>query len=304
MDGTLKGGRVAGVPSNCLIQVIALMILVLSTAGFDASVQALDTAEKLTVDVNIGDTLFIQSDVKSIQKVQIRGNLTNATFPRQLSFPANKFFLSANVPARYNTTILFDFPTGFEVSVVISSGNPQPQKIITDYFVSSGQLILSLEASYIQPSDEGPLTLQKGSHWESFSEWMANFHKSFPLWTKAVYLILGAQFILVGVLWIRRESQSRLRAHFSAWLDRGNLIYISTDLLYKFLLSSLLVISIIVASELILTLLLRLMPLAEPQLVSMWDLYVLGFSAGITLLAFLFRVFFDRCLDLKPLECE
>jgi hypothetical protein len=42
--------------------------------------------------------------------------------------------------------------------------------------------------------------------------------------------------------------------------------------------------------------------LASPNLLSLWDLFVVGFAAGAVLIAYLVRFTFEKAFDLRPME--
>ena len=105
---------------------------------------------------------------------------------------------------------------------------------------------------------------------------MNSFGQAFPVWVKILYLLLGVQFFAVGGLWIRRESEKKERT--AQHLDTGDKIYLWLDVAYKFLLTSFFAIVAIMGGELILLFVLRFMFLASFSLLSLWDLFVVGFT--------------------------
>ena len=49
---------------------------------------------------------------------------------------------------------------------------------------------------------------------------------------------------------------------------------------------------------------LRFMFLASLNLLSLWDLFVVGFAGSVAVIAYLFRFTLEKIFDLKPIEDE
>jgi hypothetical protein len=47
---------------------------------------------------------------------------------------------------------------------------------------------------------------------------------------------------------------------------------------------------------------LRFMFLVSLNLLSLWDLFVVGFAAGVVVIAYLIRFTLEKAFDLKPME--
>jgi hypothetical protein len=119
---------------------------------------------------------------------------------------------------------------------------------------------------------------------------------------KLLYLILGLQFVGVGGLWIRRET--RKKETTAQRLDIGDKLYLWLDVVYKFLLVSLGAIVAIMGGELVILFILRFMFLVTINLLSLWDLFVVGFAAGAVIMVYLMRFTLEKAFDLKPVEDE
>jgi hypothetical protein len=117
---------------------------------------------------------------------------------------------------------------------------------------------------------------------------------------KLVYLILGIQFLAVGGSWIRRESERKKSTGHS--LDAGNKVFLWLDIVYKFLSTSFLVIIAIMGGEFLVLFVLRFMFLVSLDLLSLWDLFVVGFAGGIVVMTYLVRFTLEKGFDLNPLE--
>lgn len=110
------------------------------------------------------------------------------------------------------------------------------------------------------------------------------------------------QFFVVGGLWIRREDKKKeASAHR---LDYGEKAYLWLDIVYKFLVASFVAIVAIMFGELLILFILRFMFLVSLNLLSLWDLFVIGFAAGAITLAYLLRFTLEKAFDLKPFEEE
>jgi hypothetical protein len=119
---------------------------------------------------------------------------------------------------------------------------------------------------------------------------------------KLLYLALAIQFFAVGGLWIRRESSRKEST--GQYLDAGNKIFLWMDVICKFLLTSFLAIIVIMGGELLVLFILRFMFLVSLDLLSLLDLFVVCFAAGILVMAYLIRFTLEKGFDLKPLEEE
>ena len=117
---------------------------------------------------------------------------------------------------------------------------------------------------------------------------------------KGLYLALGLQFFVVGALWIARESKRKESA--GQRLDLGDKGYLWLDIVYKFLVVSFAAIIAIMGGELLLLFVLRFMFLASLDLLSLWDLFVIGFAAGAIVIVYLIRFGLEKVFDLKPVE--
>ena len=131
---------------------------------------------------------------------------------------------------------------------------------------------------------------------------MGKFGEAFPFWVKALYLVLGIQFFAVGGLWIRRQTAKKEEEPQP--LDSGDKAFLWIDVTYKFLLVSFLAIILIMGGELLGLFILRFMFLVSLDLLSLWDLFVVGFAGGILVIVYLARFTLGRVFDLKPIEEE
>ena len=176
-----------------------------------------------------------------------------------------------------------------------SSGAKQEK---ASYYVSSGELLLAIDLNFKAPD---PVTrVASSSPWDSFMDWTTRFGDAFPLWVKLLYLLLGVQFAAVGYKWIRFEDCTRDDDSHSSRFDRGSLVYLWSEVFCKFLLTAFLVIAAAMGGQLILVSALRFMFLAQVNMLSLWDLFVLGFAAGIAAIAYAFKLSLQKSFDLKP----
>jgi len=248
-----------------------------------------------------GDTLVIGSDQNSIQRVILQGNLTAVSFTKPSTYPTNQWKLQSLSPGSYQLTVLFDLYTDYQVNVY-DQRQGQITTTNSTYYFSSGPSELDIKATFIAHPANPSITASTESPWDSLVNWMGNFSEAFPLWVKVLYLLLGVQFFAVGGLWIRRETARREGG--SQKLDAGNKAFLWLDVAYKFFLAALVAIVLIMGGELLVLFILRFMFLASLDLLSLWDIFVVGFAVGATILFYLIRFAGERALDLKPLEDE
>jgi hypothetical protein len=184
------------------------------------------------------------------------------------------------------------------VTIAVTDSNGVRQEKAS-YYLSGGQLLLTAELTFETPDS----ATQAGakSVWESVQDWTTRFGAAFPLWVKLLYVALAVQFVAVGKKWIGFENQARDEDSLRSRFDRGNLLYLWSEILWKFLLTAFLVIAIAMSGQFILIFLLRFMFLAQINMLSLWDLFVLGFAAGIAGIGYALKLGLEKLFDLKPL---
>lgn len=271
-------------------------------AGLRAAVADPTLTRSQQVHLNVGDSLVVQSDQNSIQQAFVQGNLsaTNMTTPSK--YPTKAFEIQALSPGDYELTIKFDFANDYKVNVFTLSPDATVHTNSTTYYLSSGQFELDIDATFDSLPSSVIVTGPPVSPWDSFVGWIGKFGQAFPLWVKVLYLAFGMQFFVVGGLWIRREDKKKeASAHR---LDYGEKAYLWLDIVYKFLVASFVAIVAIMFGELLILFILRFMFLVSLNLLSLWDLFVIGFAAGAITLAYLLRFTLEKAFDLKPFEEE
>lgn len=219
---------------------------------------------------------MVQSDQNSIQQAFVQGNLsaTNMTTPSK--YPTKAFEIQALSPGDYELTIKFDFANDYKVNVFTLSPDATVHTNSTTYYLSSGQFELDIDATFDSLPSSVIVTGPPVSPWDSFVGWIGKFGQAFPLWVKVLYLAFGMQFFVVGGLWVRREDKKKeASAHR---LDYGEKAYLWLDIVYKFLVASFVAIVAIMFGELLILFILRFMFLVSLNLLSLWDLFVIGFG--------------------------
>jgi hypothetical protein len=267
------------------------------TAGFvHAETSSAERSE--SVDLHTGDWFSVSSNRESLQSVEIRGNLSAARFPSALHYPTDNFNLTSYDQGHYSIRLAFDFPSEYDVIILVNENNT-PRKEVASYYFSSGQLLLTVDLGFGAPDQ-----ITSGSHttgWDDFASWTTRFGDAFPLWVKLLYAVLGIQFVAVGYEWIRFENEGRRYESSMSRFDRGNLLYLWSEVLYKLLLTAFLAIAAVMSGQFILVTVLRFMFLAQVNMLDLWDLFVLGFAAGIAAIAYAFKLCLEKSFDLKPL---
>ena len=284
------------------LYLVLILLLPLMTAGIQAAMadQALVRTE--SIQLNVGDSLVIRSDHLAMQQVLVEGNLSAAQLTKPAQYPANSFELQAVTSGGYEVRVIFSQATDYSVNLFVRQAGTNAIENSTSYYISGGTLELDVSAYFNpRPSDVAAIA-PSISPWDSFVDWIGSFGQAFPLWVKALYLLLGVQFLAVGGLWIRREAAGREGT--AQRLDRGDKAYLWLDIVYKFLLASFVAIVAIMGGELILLFVLRFMFLVSLSLLSLWDLFVVGFAAGAVIIAYLIRFTLEKAFDLKPVESE
>lgn len=277
-----------------LVLVMALVIG-LTTASAHAEPGSTERTESTVLKTN--DLLAVSSNRESLQFVEIRGNLSASMFSSPQNYPTDSFNLTSSAASHYSVRLFFNYPSEYNVDVGVYARGDVKQEIVS-YYVSSGELHLTLNLDFEEP--DGTTPFSASSIWDNFTNWTARFGDAFPLWVKVLYVLLGVQFTVVGYKWIKFEDSVRGDGSTISRFDRGNLVYLWSEVLFKFLLTALLAIAVAMGGQLILLTILNFMFLAPVTMLSLWDLFVLGFAAGISVIAYVIKFFLEKSFDLKP----
>lgn len=273
-----------------------LVLLVLWGLAFASA----DSTEVTRATVKSGDTLVVSCTRPAIRSVYIHGNLSQVEFDAPNAYPTSKISLLAMAPGSLDLTITFQHSEDYRIQITVEtkSGNVRN---LDNFYLSNGAFSLKIDVSISAP--EKKISEFQMPSAKDFSSWLVNFGEAFPLWTKLLYLFLGFQFLFVGyeriVLDDQRRRERKLRP-----LDFGNKIYVSIDVICKFLLTCLAITTILMIGEVIVLEMLRLVFLATVNLPSIWNLFVFVFVAVVTLSAYLFRIVLRHRFDLEPTEVD
>ena len=288
------------IPRSLLVLLIVVLPLVVASTKTAKADQTLVRSE--TLELNVGDSVVIHSNHLSIQQVFLDGNLTAATIAKPAQYPTNDFQLTSSAPGTYELRIIFNQSTDYSVDLFVRQNGTNAIDNSTSYYVSGGSFELDVTA-YYNPQPAQPVIQTSSTRArDNFGGWVGSFGQAFPLWVKVLYLILGAQFMMVGGLWIKRESARKEEA--TQPLDWGEKAFLWLDVLYKFLIVSFVAIVAIMGGELILLFVLRFMFLVSLELLSLWDLFVVGFALGAVIIVYLIRIILEKGFDLKPFEMD
>lgn len=286
-----------------LIPWVAVVLLAsLAFAGLQTASADQTLTRTLSVQLSTGDSLVVQSDRASIQQVFVQGNLTATNMTRPAHYPTGDYEIQAFNPGSFELRFIFDYPSEYQINLLTRSSDSSSPGNSTTYYLSGGSFELDVSAIFNARPSSPPIAVPSLSPWDSFLQWIGKFGEAFPLWVKGLYLALGLQFFGVGGLWIARESKRKETA--GQPLDRGDKAYLWLDVVYKFLVVSFAAIIAIMGGELLLLFVLRFMFLASLDLLSLWDLFVVGFAAGAIIMVYLIRFSLGKVFDLKPVEDE
>ena len=181
------------------------------------------------VNLYTGNKLIIDSNQQAIKSVVVRGNLTAATLSNN-AYPSKNFTLTTNSTQLYTVDLLLSYQAPYTSEIVISDPSSGSKTQYTSYFVSGGDLNLTIFASFQAAPSTGPST---PLGWSSFYGWVSQFGGAFPFWIKILYAVLGAQFAFVGYRWIKFEDERRrIEGHLPP-LDRGNKVYLWTEVVFR-----------------------------------------------------------------------
>jgi len=245
----------------------------------------------------VGDTLILRSDQPSIDRIVIRGNLSAASVP-SITYPAKNFTLTSNASETYVVNAWLTYPGPYTANVAMKSSVDGSTTQLPSYYVSSGELNLTVTAVF-QPQPGAGGNAPVG--WSAFYDWVAQLGGAFPLWVKGLFLFLGAQFAFVGYRWVRFEDERRrIEGHLPP-LDRGNKAFLWTDILFRGLLTAFAISLAVMVGEALIILLAKYLFFVDLSIVSLVDFFSLFFIAALASIIYLAREGMDRLLDLKPI---
>ena len=282
--------------------VAVVLLVALAFAGMQTASADQTLTRTLSVQLSTGDSLVVQSNRESIEQVFVQGNFSATNMTRPAHYPVSDYEIQAFNPGSFELRFIFNYPTEYQINLLTRSSNPSSPGNSTTYYLSGGSFELDVSAIFNARLNAPPIAVPSLSPWDSFLQWIGKFGEAFPLWVKGLYLALGLQFFVVGGLWIARESKRKESA--GQRFDLGDKAYLWLDVVYKFLVVSFSAIIAIMGGELLLLFVLRFMFLASLDLLSLWDLFVVGFAAGAIIIVYLIRFCLEKVFDLKPVEGE
>ena len=286
MIGWLNNGR-------WILVALALIVL----ASVTSSVYASAPNPQENVNLYAGNKLTISSTQQAIKSVIVRGNLTAASISNR-TYPAKSFTLTTNSTQIYTLNVWLSYPSTYTTAIVISDPVAGSNSQYTSYYVSAGDLNLTIFAEFqAAPSNSGGVPLS----WSSFFGWFGQFGNAFPVWIKILYAVLGAQFAFVGYRWIKFEDDKRRVEGHLPPLDRGNRIYLWIDVVFRTLLAGFIVSLALMLGETIVITVAQYLFFVTLNLFPLVDLFSLFFVAVLGLIIYLAREGLDKFLDLKPM---
>jgi len=287
--------RVIGWLNNGRWILVALALIIL--VSITSSAYAAAPSPQENVNLYTGNKLTISSTQQAIKSVVVRGNLTAATVSNR-TYPAKNFTITTNSTQLYTLNIWLSYPSTYTTSIIIKDPVVVSNNLYTSYYVSAGDLNLTIFADFQPaPSNGGGVPLS----WSSFFEWFSQFGNAFPVWVKILYTVLGAQFAFVGYRWIKFEDEKRrIEGHLPP-LDRGNRIYLWIDVVFRTLLAGFIISLILMLGETVIITVAQYLFLVTLNLFPLVDLFSLFFVAVLGLIIYLAREGLDKFLDLKPM---
>ena len=274
---------------------VALALVLLASITSSGYAGAPSPQENLSLYA--GNKLIISSTQQTIKSVFVRGNLTAAKVSN-VNYPAKDFTLTTNSTQLYTLNIWFSYPSNYTTAIIINDPVAASNSQYTSYYVSAGDLNLTIFAAFQPAPSNGegvPLS------WSAFFGWFSQFGNAFPLWIKILYTILGAQFAFVGYRWIRFEDEKRrIEGHLPP-LDRGNRIYLWIDVVFRTLLAGFIISLVLMLGETVIITVAQYLFFVTLNLFPLVDLFSLFFVAVLGLIIYLAREGLDKFLDLKPM---
>jgi len=150
--------------------VVGILAIALTMGPAIAETTSVERSE--SVDLHTGDWLSVLSNRNSLQSVEIRGNLTAAKLAPAAHYPTSSFNLTSYAQGHYSIRLTFDWPSEYDVTILINESNAA-RKEIGSYYFSSGQLILTIDLGFGAPDPITPST--RASTRNDFASWTTRF---------------------------------------------------------------------------------------------------------------------------------
>jgi hypothetical protein len=259
-----------------------------------------DSIETTHIAMRKGETLTVSCTSLAIESVYVHGNLSQIELDFPKTYPTSEISFKAMNLGNLDLTITFQHSGDYRISVSILD-TLGGLRDVDNYYLSNGSFTVKIMVS-IAASPAKVAQLQRFSPQDS-SNWMARFGEAFPLWTKLLYMFLGFQFLFVGYERIKFDDKIRQERRLRP-LDRGNKIYISVDVLCRFLLTCLAITAALMVGQVILLMILSYFLLVTIELPSIWNLFVLAFGAAVTILVYLLRTVLRHKFEFAPAGFE
>ncbi len=275
---------------------VAVFLLAL-VAALTVPVHSATLNPQENVGLNAGNRLTVSSDKPAITFVFIRGICSASKLPNPV-YPSKNFTLTANSTQLYTVNLLLSYQAPYTTNIIISDPSSKSKTQYTSYFVSNGNLNLTIFASFQANPQTGP-PVPIG--WSSFYGWVDQFGGAFPLWIKLLYGLLGAQFAFVGFRWIKFEDERRRVEGHLPPLDRGNKIYLWTEVIFRTLIAGFAISLAVMIGEVLVLLIAQYLFFVNLSLISLVDFFSIFFVAALGTLVYLTREGLDRIFDLKPI---
>src|SRR5437660_10029365 len=158
-----------------------------------------------SVNLYTGNKVIIKLTQQAIKSVIVRGNLTAATVSNR-TYPAKNFTLTTNSTQLYTLNIWLSYPSTYTTAIIINDPAAGSNSQYTSYYVSAGDLNLTIFAAFqLAPNNGEGVPLS----WSSFFGWFSQFDNAFPLWIKVLDTILGAHSAFVAFPWTKFEDDKR-----------------------------------------------------------------------------------------------
>jgi len=275
-----------------LVALALILLASITSLGYAAA-----PSPQENVSLYAGNKLIISATQQAIKSVIVRGNLTAANVSN-VNYPSKNFTLTTNSTQLYTLNIWLSYPSTYSTAIIINDPIAGSNSQYTSYYVSAGDLNLTIFADFQPaPSSGGGVPLS----WSTFFGWFSQFGNAFPLWIKILYTILGAQFVFVGYRWIKFEDEKRrIEGHLPP-LDRGNRIYLWIDVVFRTLLAGFIISLVLMLGETVIVSVAQYLFFVTLNLFPLVDLFSLFFVAVLGLIIYLAREGLDKFLDLKPM---
>ena len=106
---------------NALFLALTLTIIISLPVAYTVYGDQQTITNAQEIQLFVGDSVTVKSDVNSIQRVFLQGNLTAVNHTQPVQYPTDEFTFASISPGELIARLFFNYTTGYQVNVQTSN---------------------------------------------------------------------------------------------------------------------------------------------------------------------------------------